>query len=193
MNRTQNWNGSLTGSNRKSHLIRSGLKTFQIEKLTTFRLALLTSFQLALTLDGEVVAEHDRSFGQGETIYDPLHYLPVVRRKPGALRNGAPFMNWKLPAAMQRVRQRLQAFDDGNRQMVSILCAAQQLGFECLEKACQQALAQGCCHADVILNHAHRLDQPEVAKCVSTPARLRLRQPPKADCRRYDELTGGER
>ncbi len=40
---------------------------------------------------GEVVAEHARSFGRGRTIYDPWRYLPVLARKPGALRNGAPF------------------------------------------------------------------------------------------------------
>ena len=151
------------------------------------------SDRVVILLDGEVVAEHERSFGQGETIYDPMHYLPVLRRKPGALRNGAPFINWKLPAAMQQVRERLQSFSDGDRQMVSILSAAEQLGFECLEKACREALKQGCCHADVILNHAHRLQQPAAAKSVSTPQHLRLRQPPKADCRRYDDLTGGKR
>ena len=40
--------------------------------------------------------EHARGFGRGGTVYDPLHYLPALRRKPGALRNGAPFKNWDL-------------------------------------------------------------------------------------------------
>lgn len=50
-----------------------------------------------------MVAEHPRSFGRGETIYDPWHYVPVLARKPGALRNGAPFKDWVLPGAMDRV------------------------------------------------------------------------------------------
>ena len=33
-----------------------------------------------------------------ETIYDPLALLPVLARKPGVLRNGAPFKDWVLPA-----------------------------------------------------------------------------------------------
>ena len=41
--------------------------------------------------DGKVVGTHDRVFGRGKTIYDPWHYVPVLARKPGALRNGAPF------------------------------------------------------------------------------------------------------
>ena len=37
--------------------------------------------------------EHQRGFGRGETVYDPWHYVPALARKPGALRNGAPFRN----------------------------------------------------------------------------------------------------
>ena len=39
--------------------------------------------------------------------YDPWHYVPVLARKPGALRNGAPFKAWLLPAALERVRRKL--------------------------------------------------------------------------------------
>jgi len=39
----------------------------------------------------EVVADHPRSFRRDQVVYDPWHYLPVLMRKPGALRNGAPF------------------------------------------------------------------------------------------------------
>src|SRR5208337_803378 len=46
-----------------------------------------------------------------------------LARKPGALRNGAPFKDWVLPAAMERVRRKLAGVNDGNRQMVDILTA----------------------------------------------------------------------
>ncbi len=55
----------------------------------------------------EVVAEHPRHFGRDRTIYDPWHYLPVLVRKPGALRNGAPFKDWVCRPAMERVRRKL--------------------------------------------------------------------------------------
>ena len=45
--------------------------------------------------DGKVVAEHARRCDQ--TVYDPWHYVPVLARKPGALRNGAPFRNCRAP------------------------------------------------------------------------------------------------
>jgi hypothetical protein len=70
---------------------------------------------IVIRQDGRIVAEHPRSFGRGETIYDPWHYVPVLARKPGALRNGAPFKDWVLPAAMERVPRKLAGADDGNR------------------------------------------------------------------------------
>lgn len=53
--------------------------------------------------DGRIVARHARAFGRGKTVYGPLHYIPVLARKPGALRNGAPFTGWN-PAAGSRAR-----------------------------------------------------------------------------------------
>src|SRR5205085_2185470 len=47
--------------------------------------------RIVIRQDGAIVGEHRRRFGRGGTIYDPWHYVPVLARKPGALRNGAPF------------------------------------------------------------------------------------------------------
>jgi hypothetical protein len=55
--------------------------------------------RILIRLGGEVVAEHPRQFGRDQVIYNPWHYLPVLTRKPGALRNGAPFRDWELPRA----------------------------------------------------------------------------------------------
>ena len=53
--------------------------------------------RIVIRQDGETVAEHPRSFGRGEIAYNPWHYVPILTRKPGALRNGAPFKGWQLP------------------------------------------------------------------------------------------------
>ncbi len=52
----------------------------------------------------------------GKTIYDPLHYIPILARKPGALRNGAPFKEWDLPPALRLVRHKLERQPSGDRQ-----------------------------------------------------------------------------
>jgi transposase len=99
--------------------------------------------RVVIRQDGRMVAEHPRSFGRSETIYDPWHYVPVLARKPGALRNGAPFKDWVLPGAMERVRRELAGADDGNRQMVDILTAVLTDGLPAVEAACAEAIAHG--------------------------------------------------
>src|ERR1700687_4760557 len=44
--------------------------------------------RIVIRQDGAIVGEHPRCFGRGETMYNPWHYVPVLARKPGALRNG---------------------------------------------------------------------------------------------------------
>ena len=58
--------------------------------------------RIVIRQDGVIVGEHARAFGRGQTIYDPWHYVPVLARKPGALRNGAPFKDWVLPPPWPR-------------------------------------------------------------------------------------------
>ncbi|MBP6767711.1 MAG: IS21 family transposase [Reyranella sp.] len=144
--------------------------------------------RIVICQDGRIVAEHRRSFGRGETVYNPWHYVPVLARKPGALRNGAPFKDWVLPAAMERVRRKLAGADDGNRQMVDILAAVLTDGLAAVEVACAEALAHGVHSADVVLNILARQRDPTPPATILTPAALTLRHPPIADCARYDNL-----
>ena len=144
--------------------------------------------RIVIRQDGEVVADHRRSFARGETVYDPWHYVPVLARKPGALRNGAPFKDWILPAAMERVRRKLERADDGNRQMVDILAAVLTDGLSAVEAACAEALDHGVHSADVILNILARSRDPGRPGDILTPEVLALRHAPIADCSRYDSL-----
>ena len=129
--------------------------------------------RVVIRRDGQIVAEHPRKFGRGETAYDPWHYVPVLARKPGALRNGAPFKDWVLPAALDRVRRKLAGSTDGDRQMVKILAAVLTDGLSAVEAACSQALAEGVHSADVILNILARRRQPPVPR--RSPRRRRWR------------------
>lgn len=144
--------------------------------------------RIVIRQDGRVVAEHRRSFARGTTVYDPWHYVPVLARKPGALRNGAPFKDWVLPAALERVRRKLAGAHDGNRQMVDILAAVLTDGLTAVEAACAEATAHGVHSADVVLNILARQRDPTPPATILTPAALTLRHAPIADCARYDNL-----
>jgi transposase len=144
--------------------------------------------RIELRQDGRVVGEHRRSFGRNETIFDPWHYVPVLARKPGALRNGAPFKDWVLPSALERVRRKLAGVDDGDRQMVDILTAVLSDGLPTVEAACAEALRENVHSADVILNILARRREPMAPITIMTPQALRLTHEPAADCARYDSL-----
>ncbi len=144
--------------------------------------------RIVIRQDGRIVAEHRRSYGRGATIYDPWHYVPVLARKPGALRNGAPFKDWVLPAALDRVRRKLAGSSDGDRQMVKILAAVLSDGLSAVEAACLQALSEGVHSADVVINILARQRDTGPAATIMTPDALRLLHAPSADCARYDQL-----
>jgi hypothetical protein len=146
------------------------------------------AYRVVIRQDGRIVAEHARSFDRGDTVYDPWHYVPVLARKPGALRNAAPFKDWVLPAAMERVRRKLAGADDGNRQMVDILTAALTDGLPAVEAACAEAIAHGVHSADVVLNILARQRDPGPPITIATPDALTLHHAPIADCARYDNL-----
>jgi hypothetical protein len=136
---------------------------------------------------GHPVAEHPRHFGRDKVIYDPWHYLRVLERKPGALRNGAPFQEWRLPAGVSRVRSRLSGYRGGDREFVDILLAVQRRGMEIVEQACRQALAAGVVRGEIIPNAIARSCDPQPVDTV----RLAITIEPAADCARYDALRPG--
>ncbi|UAK23796.1 IS21 family transposase [Sphingomonas nostoxanthinifaciens] len=144
--------------------------------------------RIVIRQEGEVVGEHARRFGRDQTVYDPWHYVPVLARKPGALRNGAPFKDWPLPVALERVRRRLAGHADGDRQMVGILAAVTTDGLDAVEAACAEALAGGTVSRDVVLNVLTRQRQTAAPATIATPEALRLGREPVADCARYDSL-----
>ena len=144
--------------------------------------------RIELRQDGRLVGDHARSFGRDQTVFDPWHYVPVLVRKPGALRNGAPFKDWVLPAALQRIRRKLTGSADGDRQMVKILAAVLSDGLPAVEAACQEALRDGVHSADIVINILARHREPAPPITIMTPDALRLLHAPVADCTRYDSL-----
>jgi len=144
--------------------------------------------RIVIRQDGEIVGEHARRFGRQQTAYDPWHYVPVLARKPGAFRNGAPFKDWVLPGAIERVRRRLAGSHDGDRQMVDILGAVLSDGLVAVEAACAAAAKDDVFSSDVILNILARAREPEPPPTVLTPMSLALGHAPLADCGRYDAL-----
>jgi hypothetical protein len=182
---------AVTASVSKTCLVRFDNNKYSVMASAVGRPVEILAYadRIELRQDGRKVGEHPRCFGRDQTIYDPWHYVPVLARKPGALRNGAPFKDWVLPASIEKIRRRIVSLDDGNRQMVSILGAVLHDGLPAVEAACSEALREGVCSADIILNILARQREPAAPVTImTTPQALRLHQEPAADCARYDRL-----
>ena len=148
---------------------------------------------IEVVAEGGVIATHARVFsrdhnGPGQTVYDWRHYLSVVQRKPGALRNGAPFE--ALPESFLRCQEHLLSHPGGDREMAHILALVlhhdEQTVLEAIDKAMEQRLVS---HQHVV-NCLNRLLQPALPKPLKTPPRLTLKQEPQANTERYDHLRG---
>lgn len=150
--------------------------------------------RIVIVDDGAVIGEHRRRFGRHEVSYDPWHYIGVLQRKPGALRNGAPFKGWELPEPLSAIRNALGAREDGDRQFVGILGATALYGLDAVTAACSEALSLKTPSRDVVLNILCRSHEDTFLPICSPAEHLpALAVAPLADCRRYDALlSGGE-
>ncbi|MGF1605467.1 MAG: IS21 family transposase [Rhodothalassiaceae bacterium] len=181
---------SVPASVSKTCLIRFDKNRYSVDARAVGRPVEIRAYadRLECWQDGKIVGRHARDFGRGNTVYDPLHYLPVLARKPGALRNGAPFKDWDLPTALRRVQDKLERQPGGDRQMVEILAAILSDGLEAVEAACAEALSDKVHSAGVVLNILARHRDPPPPLTITTPDALQLAREPAADCDRYDSL-----
>ena len=71
----------------------------------------------------EVIARHPRSYDLDDFVYDPIHYLPLLERKPGALDQAAPLQGWALPDEFGTLRRLLESRTRrrGKREYVQVL------------------------------------------------------------------------
>ena len=164
-----------------------------------------TATEIRIVADGAVIAEHARRFGRDQLICDPWHYLPILERKPGALRNGVPFREWQLPIAIQLVRDHILKQPKGDRAFVELLLMAREAGLEPLQVACELVLDGTVVTAPVVphsgplggrqpnakvMNEMRRLLAPTQPILLTVPDMLKLQREPLADCARYDHLRG---
>jgi hypothetical protein len=147
-----------------------------------------TAARVRVVADGAVIADHARRFGRDVLICDPWHYLSLLERKPGALRNGVPFLEWDLPVAIQLVRDRVLKQPKGDRAYVELLVMARDVGLETLQVACELVLEGNVVTAAVVMNEMRRLVAPAPPAMLNIPDMLRLQREPLADCGRYDHL-----
>ena len=140
--------------------------------------------RIDLVAHDAVVASHPRSFERNKVRYDWQHYIPLIERKPGALRNGAPFAD--MPEPLQRLRGLLLKREGGDRIMAKVLAAVPKFGLETVLIAVELVLESGNPSSEHVENVLSRLKQVPVPEQVETL--LAVSEAPLADTERYDSL-----
>lgn len=136
-----------------------------------------------------MIATHARVFGRDQLVCNPWHYLSVLEQKPGALRNGAPFVAWDLPRPIVQVRDYLLKQPKGDSAFVQLLMLATESGLEALAMACELALEAGSLSAAVVMNELRHLIAPTPPlTLIDLPDGITLTREPLANCNRYDSL-----
>jgi transposase len=138
-----------------------------------------------------IVASHTRLTNRAQISYDWQHYIDLVQRKPGALRNGTPFMD--LPPALLRLRQSLLRHAGGDRVMAQVLAVVPQAGLDAVLVAVEVLLEGATPNGGISVEHVRnvlaRLSSPPMPQQAETS--LQLSQVPLANTARYDGLRSG--
>ena len=135
-----------------------------------------------------IVASHTRLTNRAQISYDWQHYIDLVQRKPGALRNGTPFMD--LPPALLKLRQSLMRHVGGDRVMAQVLAVVPQSGLDAVLVAVEVLLEGATPNGGISVEHVRnvlaRLSSPPMPQQAETS--LQLSEVPLANTARYDDL-----
>ncbi|ROZ61392.1 IS21 family transposase [Ramlibacter sp. WS9] len=144
--------------------------------------------RVAIVAGDAIVASHERLGNESQTRYDWQHYIPLVQRKPGALRNGAPFAD--LPEVLQQLRRGLLRESGGDKAMAQVLALVPTAGLDAVLVAVELALESGPPSGRVSVEHVvnvlGRLNARPMPQNIETA--LRVLEPPLANTARYDSL-----
>jgi transposase len=148
--------------------------------------------RVRFTQRGKVVAEHARCWGKGQVRFEPLHYLALLERKPGALDHARPLAEWSLPEAFAELRRRLEEKDprEGTRQYIRVLRLLETYDLPAVTTAVERALKLAVVDADgVRLLLQCALEKPAAGfDLTGRPKLLSVCLPPP-DLRLYSALT----
>jgi transposase len=144
-------------TNRYSVPVGEGRRTLTV-RVYTFRVEILHQTQ--------VLATHERCYGHGQDIFDPLHYLPLLEQRPGAFDYAKPLQQWRAgwPTVYEQALTQLRSlWPDGRgvREFIQILQLHKTHPAGLIEQAISAALAFGCVHYEGVRLCLNQLLMPK--------------------------------
>ena len=108
--------------------------------------------QVVISCGERVIARHTRSYEKGDFVYDPIHYLPLLERKIGALDQAAPLSGWELPPEFDTLRRLLESRlgKRGKREYVQVLRLMETFSQQEVRQGVKDALGLGTIGFDAV-------------------------------------------
>lgn len=174
---------------------------YSVPRRQAFATVVVKAFldRIEIVRDGVLLARHERSYGQGEQVLDPLHYLATLGVKPAYLDHTAVYRNWRLPAAFTELREHFEARHGalpGVRHFIRVLQLLAEHPLQRVEQAIRACRGEGVVTAERIATRcaqlALRLNHDQFTN--GQPLLIPRVQVPLPDLRRFDSLLshGGE-
>ena len=150
--------------------------------------------EVRLVCDGERVAKHVRHWGREKLIFDPLHYLALLERKPGGFDYARPLEDWELPVCFGILRRMLESHLEGHgtREYIKVLRLLERHSVSALKDAIQHGLEIGATSADAIrVILEYQQEEPLALFCLDGRPHLKVVRVAKTDVSAYQSLMMG--
>ena len=153
--------------------------------------AVATVDDVKLVFEDRLIARHRRHWGRERFFFDPIHYLALLERKPGAFDCARPLADWQLPECLNVLRRRMERVPDGlgTREFIRVLLLLEKASLEELSTAVEYATSLGIADADTIrVILEHRRESPVALFCLDSRPHLKLVHVPSTDIAAYASL-----
>jgi transposase len=160
----------------KYQTVRFDHNSYSVPRRWAFRPVTVKGYvdHVAVVADGQVVARHARSYGRGDRVLDPLHYLVTLERKPAALDHAPVYRDWQLPPVFAELRRSLEqrlGVSTGARHFIRVLQLLAQHPVARLEQAIRACRGRDTLDAAAITAQVERLAR-EAAPSRDAPGSL---------------------
>lgn len=152
--------------------------------------------RVEICYQNDIIATHKRSWKKAEVLFEPVHYLALLERKPGALDFARPLEGWKLPEVFDVLRARLEYESerkgDGTREYIRVLRLMEKHSLKNLTTAVEKGLRIGALSRDAIAQFLYPQEEwRETTFTLDGREHLRHVEIMQTQVRSYAVLTGG--
>lgn len=147
--------------------------------------------EVRIIFEDRLVARHQRGWKKQQALFDPVHYLALLERKPGGFDHARPLENWELPVCFGILRRRLEAELDGlgTREFIKVLRLLETHSLTALKIAVQHALEIGTTNSDAVrLILEYQQEEPVALFCLDGRPHLKLVRVAQTDISVYQSL-----